>query len=166
MLASYLHEEVHYKTQETPSASNIPQYWRVSPRWSQMLSPARAIDLYRLISILGRGDETRDRRQELDSNGGRENLKRCHGRLGGLVWTTWVKKDQQNLLNPARPHQRGNGGTMATERPKTSALLSDENGRADRWRTRVFTANAQKRTRCAGDLEQDDKHFQIHIRMS
>lgn len=62
------HSADYYKTQETPVTLDLPHYPRVSLHCPQMLSWAQAIDLYWVISILGRKDKTWACCQTLDSN--------------------------------------------------------------------------------------------------
>lgn len=82
-----------------------------------MLSWAQAIDLYWAISILGRKDKTWACCQTLDSNWEREfETLPQQAWWSGRVLPCGVKKDQQNLLNPAKPHQR-EWGTGAPWQP-------------------------------------------------
>lgn len=90
---------------------DLPHYPRVSLHCPQMLSRAQAIDLQWVISILGRKDKTWACCQTLDSNWEREfETLPLQAWWSGRVLPCGVKKDQQNLINPVKPHQRGDTG--------------------------------------------------------
>lgn len=141
-----------------------PHYPRVSLHCPQMLSRAQAIDLRRVISILGRKDKTWACCQTLDSNWGREfETLPQQAWWSGQVLPCGVKKDQQNLLNPAKPHQSGTLGNHGNQAAKNQLSLCGPVIRSKRpcgrMKDSCSAVNAEKprNARYAGELDWDGK---------
>ncbi len=136
----------HQRHQRFLDPSHCP---RVSLHCPQMLSWAQAIDLQRVISILGRKDKTWACCQALDS----ETLP-LQAWWSGRVIPCGVKKDQRNLLNPAKPHQRGtlwHNGNQAAKKQWLCGRMKDS-----------FSAVKHACYTC--ELDWDGKHSPQQIR--
>lgn len=131
-----------------------------------MLSWAQAIDLYWAISILGRKDKTWACCQTLDSNWEREfETLPQQAWWSGRVLPCGVKKDQQNLLNPAKPHQREwgalghHGNRAARNQLSLCGAVIRSKRLCGRMKDSCAAVHVEKCACYAGELDWDGKYL-------